>query len=182
MIAALFVMISAQFASAQMAGKTTALKTFTLSDGRFSIDLPGEPTHETETKDGVTTNTYTFEDEDNIFSVVEMTAPGIEKLLAESPTMLQALSNSFFTGIIEESNKTSEVEGSLEEVRSITHKGMDGKELNVTISGFPVKARVLAAKNAVYMFTFFEGEVVEADLIDKILGSFKVNEPKITAK
>ena len=181
--AALLLMVSAQFSFAQtIPAKAATLKTQTLSDGRFSIDLPGEPELETETEQDITTKTYTYEDEDNLFSVVEMTSPGMEKLLAESTDMAKTMSESFFGGLLAEANKNNEVKGSMKDVKAITHNGMEGNELDLTISGFPVKARLLVGKDAIFMFTVFDGAVLEKELRDKVLNSFKFNEPKRTAK
>lgn len=181
--AAFLLMVSAAFVVAQTEpAKAAVLKTQTLSDGRFSIDLPGEPEFETETEQDVTTKTYSYEDEDNLYSVVEMTAPGMEKLLAESTDMAATMAGSFFGGLLDEANKASEVKGSMNDVKPIAHNGMEGKELNLTISGFPVKARLLVGKDAIYMFTVFDGAVSETELVDKVLNSFKVNSRTKTAK
>ncbi len=176
-------MVSVQFVAAQTPPRTSpVLKTYTLSDGRFSIELPGEPKLETETEEDITTNTYSYEDEDNLYFIAEMTGPGMEKLLAESPDMADTMSESFFGGLLDEANKGSDVKGSMADVKIITHNGMEGKELSITIAGFPVKARLLIGKDAVYMFSVFDVAASEPELSDKVLNSFKINPRTRTAK
>jgi len=166
------------FANAQ-AVSSSALKAYTLADGRISIELPAEPALEKEDADGVLSMSYTSEIEGLLVNISEFSYSDGSSM-TEDPEMNDSMLEAFFTGVLNGIKETQMDDDAIEigAIDEIEFAGMSGKEQMIKMNGIPTYTRGLVGDGRLYFIGVMSSDDAQ---IKRILASFKVNKQKAKA-
>lgn len=176
--AAAFIAVLSGFVYTQTDAKAT-IKPYILADGRFTIDMPGEPELIKEDADGVLSLSYTAESEDLLVNISEFSYTDGTSMTATAE-LTDSMLEAFFSGVLN-GMKESQPEGESLEVGSIDDiefAGMRGKEQLITMSGIPTMTRGLIGDGRIYFIGVMSSDDAQ---MKRILASFKVNKQKAKA-
>jgi hypothetical protein len=178
LLTGMLITICSIFANAQ-AVSSSALKAYTLADGRFSIEMPSQPELEKEDADGVLSMSYISEIEGLMVNVSEFSYSD-GRSMTEDPEMNESMLAAFFTGVLNGIKETQPDDEALEigEIEEIEFAGMSGKEQMIKMSGIPTYTRGLVGDGRLYFIGVMSSDDAQ---IKRILASFKVNKPKAKA-
>lgn len=163
-----------QIAAQANAATGSALKKYTLAEGRFSISLPGEPEFASETEGGVTTLRYSAAGR-GYFEVVEVSADNVDlgSLGDDSVAIVDDFFKGFILGLKEEGLTDDDI--AVGDIELITQNNLKGRQLTIEYEGGKAVLRGLIHKQYIYLFASIP-DVAEDDITAEIFGSFKINE------
>ncbi len=166
---------SVHFANAQTeTAKLPTLKTYVLADGRFSIELPDEPSKSNETDESLSTDDYSTDTDKGSFTVTEMSS--LDTSIAGDAEFANTIKDAFFDAWSEEIQK-SEADGfkiEIGEVKDIEWNGLKGHQQIIKVDGISNYARVYISDRIYLMNAISE----IPGLSEKVLNSFKISEQK----